>query len=132
MIPCSSPTASACACALSPIHLHSIIMWWLASPPSRGCYLLSQIFARQSEARIGIRSQKGVDWHHFYVTCIKFELERSFEPAFFQNTLIRLFKLKYTCNKICRLWLSSTVVRYCTQAWRAELVLPYHATHKLA
>jgi len=32
--------------------------------------------------------------------CIKFELEQSFEGAFFENTLIGLFKLKYAFNKI--------------------------------
>ncbi len=30
-------------------------------PPLYGCYLLSQIFAKQSEAGIRIRSSKGVD-----------------------------------------------------------------------
>src|SRR6266853_178070 len=91
-------------------HMHHIpIMWWLPGSPSCGCYLTSQIFAGQSEAGIGIRSSKGVNWHYFHVTCIKFELEQSFEGAFFENTLIGLFKLKYTFNKICRLWLSSTV-----------------------
>jgi hypothetical protein len=75
---------------------------WLLGPPSRGCYLLTQIFAGQSEAGIGIRSSKGVDWHYFHVTCFNFGSERYFEGAFFKNSLSGLFKLKYTFNKICR------------------------------
>jgi hypothetical protein len=97
-------------CTLSPIHRLSIIIWWLASPPLRGCYLPSQIFAEQSEAEIGIRLPKGVNWHPFHITCAKFELEQSFQGAFFEDTLIGLFKLKYTSKKICHHWLSSTVV----------------------
>jgi len=46
-----SPTNTLMLCALA----HASIMWWLASPLSCGCYLLAQIFARQSEARIGTR-----------------------------------------------------------------------------
>jgi hypothetical protein len=82
----------------------------LPGPPSRGCYLLLRIFGGQSEAGIGIRSSKAVDWHYYYVTCVKFGLERSFEGTFFLNILIRRFKLKYALNFFCRLWLSSTVV----------------------
>jgi hypothetical protein len=33
-----------------------------------------------------------------------------FQGAFFENTLFGLFKLKYTFNKICQLWLSSTIL----------------------
>ncbi len=60
------------ACAF--IMHHIPITWWLPGSPSRGCYLTSQIFARKSEAGIGIRASKGVDWHCFHVTCIKFEV----------------------------------------------------------
>jgi hypothetical protein len=44
-----------------------------------------------------------------FMLCVKFKLEQSFLVAFFEDTLNWLFKLKYIPNKICRLWLSSTV-----------------------
>jgi len=54
------------ACILSPeftksdvlmlcVLAHASITWWLASPLSRGCYLLTQIFAGKLEAGIGTR-----------------------------------------------------------------------------
>ena len=65
----SSPKSDALMlCAFA----HASIMWWLASPLSRGCYLI-QIFAGKSEAGIGTRRPKGVDWHCFQAPGTKFE-----------------------------------------------------------
>jgi len=63
------------------------ITWWLPGSPSRGCYLTSQIFARKSEAGIGIRRSKGVDWHCFHVTCIKFGVGTIFLTMYILKTL---------------------------------------------
>src|SRR5216683_5970715 len=66
---------------------HISIMWWLLGSPSHGCYLTSQIFAGKSEAGIGIRASKGVNWHCFHVTCIKFEVGMIFLTMYFLKTL---------------------------------------------
>ena len=87
-----SQPPSARVIVMSHAATHQVpITWWLAGPPSRGCYLHSQIFSGQSEAGIGIRSSKGVDWHYFHVTCFKFELERFFEGCIFTKLFFCAF-----------------------------------------
>jgi hypothetical protein len=79
-----------CLCINIVPHPHCLtlaITWWLPGSPSHGCYLTSQIFAGKSEAGIGIRRSKGVNWHCFHVTCIKFGVGMIFLTMYILKTL---------------------------------------------
>jgi hypothetical protein len=46
--------------------------------PSRGFYLITQIFWAQSEAVIELRQSKAVDWHYFCATCTEIRVKDDF------------------------------------------------------
>jgi hypothetical protein len=61
-----------CVCCLIICHVGHLCI------PSRGFYLVTQIFWAQSEAAIELGRSKAVDWHYFRAACTEIRVRDDF------------------------------------------------------